>query len=110
MTNTFVQLINMKVVSINCDKGYLAKNGITYFNYYVTGAVKRVINNVEGNEFVRVTLMDAAVRPLIESGKIHSYKDLEGMEIDLYRKYPTYLDKFEKQNGVIKYDVVAIRK
>lgn len=100
----------MKVVQINCDKGYLSKNGITYFNYYVTGAVKKVINGVEGNEFVKVTLMDSAVRSLLENRVINNYKDLEGKEIDVYRKYPAYLDKIEKMNGVIKYDLIQIRK
>lgn len=100
----------MKVVQIISDKGYLSKNGITYFNYYVTGAVKKVINGVEGNEFVKVTLMDSAVRPLLENGTLHNYKELEGKEIDIYRKYPAYLDKIEKMNGVIKYDLIQIRK
>lgn len=100
----------MKVVLINADKGYLSKNGITYFNYYVTAVVERTINGETGNEFVRFTLMDGAIRPLLENGTLRNYKDLEGKNIDVYRKYPAYLDKIEKMNGVIKYDLVQIRK
>lgn len=100
----------MKVVSINRDKGYTAKNGITYFNYYVTVAVNKVINGVEGVEFQRLTLMDAAVRQLQEAKRINSHEDLVGLDCEFYRRFPSYLDRYEKQNGVIKYDVVAIRK
>lgn len=99
----------MKVAVINQDRGYTAKNGITYYNYYVTLAVKKTINGIEGSEFVRCTFMDQAVRSLLEAGKIKQYKDLEGKELKYVgRSFPTYLDKFEKQNGVIKYDTVIL--
>lgn len=100
----------MKVVSINCDKGYTSKNGITYFNYYVLVAIPKLVNGVEGYELVKVTLMDSAVRNLIEQNFIKNYKELEGMDINIYRKFPAYLDKIEKMNNVIKYDLVTINK
>lgn len=105
----------MKVVSIKADKGYTSPTtNITYHNYYLDVAIERVVNNESYQILQKYVLMDSCIRPLLESGKIKSVNDLVGHEIQLYRKFPVYFDKYEQnymlKDGKMKADTLVVVK
>lgn len=105
----------MKVISIKADKGYTSpSNNITYHNYYLNCAINREVNGENYQVLHTFTVTDAPIRKLLEGGKIRSINDLVGHEIELYRKFPVYFDKIEREymlkDGKMKADTLVVVK
>lgn len=102
----------MKVLKVNDRVVQSQSNGKYYHN---TSLKVGILKDYDGNVVMgegTIYLTSACVQELLDNPKsgISDIKQLEGHEVRAYRKYPIYLDKFEREYGRVKCDVLIIDK
>ena len=92
----------MLVLEITEEVNHSQKNGKDYYSYPIKYGEEREVN---GNKVLSLGYCklsnSTSIQQLIAKGKIKSYKDLEGKEIALYKKFPVYMSDKEKEQGRI---------
>lgn len=101
----------MLILKVEEKVTHSEKTGKDYYSYNITGADEETINDqkVLTKRFVKLS-NSSSIQEYLAKGVIKSYKDLEGKHALFARKYPVYLDQFEKQNCAVQHaDLMLIQ-
>lgn len=99
----------MLILSVEEKVNHSEKSGKDYYSYNIRGGEEKEINGSKVLQMSFVKLSNStSVQEYISKGVIKSYKDLEGKHALFARKYPVYLDQFEKQNIAVQHADIMI--
>ena len=92
----------MLVLEIKEEVYHSTKNGKDYLSYPIRYGIEREVNGQKVMQLGYCKLANSnSIQKLIAKGKIKTYKDLEGKEVELFRSFPVYLSDAEKKQGQV---------